>query len=177
MKFIRVFSYLIVLLISFGSYSNMLDFLKPYSYTLSPKISGVLEKSGEPYKNSKIELYVEFGEVNYTFYSMSDNSGYFSFDEVILKRWTKPWGIDNNLMAIRLATHFNGQEKLLWLSYSGKYDHKPYVLNNLPSLKCDLDSGEYAYGFKNEKEGGAPYWVYGICELYGFEEIHNRDID
>ncbi|CCN70485.1 DUF6795 domain-containing protein [Vibrio nigripulchritudo] len=174
MKILRLFTYLIILFFSFSSYCNMLDFLKPYSYTLSPKISGVLEKSGDPYENSEIELYVEFGEINYTLYSKSDSSGHFSFDEIIQKRWTKPRGIDNNLMAIRLATHFNGQEKLLWLSYSGKYDHKSYVLDNLPSLKCDLDSDMFEYGFENEKKGGAPYRVYGICQLNGFGEKYNR---
>ncbi|WP_145959450.1 DUF6795 domain-containing protein [Vibrio penaeicida] len=175
MKFIRVFSYLIILLISFGSYSNMLDFLKPYSYILSPDVSGVVTKTGEVYQGLKITLDVEYGDSYFTFDSVTDEFGRFSFDEVILHRWTKPFKLNNNVVAIRIFTNFNGVEKQLWGSYIGKLSPMQFIVDNLNDLECDIDSDKYQFEFENEKKDAIPYSVYGICNLKGYIEKFNKD--
>ncbi|CCN70487.1 DUF6795 domain-containing protein [Vibrio nigripulchritudo] len=177
MKILRLFSYSFVLFFTFISYGNMLDFLKPYSYTLSPRISGIIQKLDEACPNLIVTLDVEYGGSYFTFDSTTDSKGTFSFDEVILHRWTKPSDLNSNVVAIRIFLEFNGEEKQLWGSYSDSIILDDFMIKNLSDLRCDLDSNKFQYNFENEKNGGAPYRVYGICDLSGYKERHLSKAD
>ncbi|MGF1723816.1 DUF6795 domain-containing protein [Photobacterium nomapromontoriensis] len=153
----------------------MLNFLKPHSYKICPDINGVVHQVGEAYPNLKIILDVAYEGSHFTYDAITDKNGHFHFKEVTLHRWTKPWALNTNLVAIRLFTKLNGIEKQLWASYIGTLTPKPFIVENLASLECDLDEAKYAYSFENEKKGGSPYWIYGICHLKGYEEKFNQE--
>ncbi|WP_413110253.1 DUF6795 domain-containing protein [Thaumasiovibrio sp. DFM-14] len=167
----------ITIFISFGSHSKMLNFLKPYAYKICPEVHGVIKKMGEPYPNQIVTLDVEYGETYLTYDAITDDNGKFEFSEVVIHRWYRPFVLNNNIVAIRIFTLFNDVDKQLWGSYIGTLEPKGFIVNNLIDLVCDLDNHKHAYGFKNEKPEGAPYWVYGICDLKGYQEKYNQGKD
>ncbi|WP_413110250.1 DUF6795 domain-containing protein [Thaumasiovibrio sp. DFM-14] len=167
----------ITIFISFGSHSKMLNFLKPYAYKICPEVHGVIRKMGEPYPNLKLTLHVEYGDSYFVHNAFTDDNGRFSFDEVIMHRWFKPFVLNNNVVAIELVVNFNGHERHLWASYIGTLTPKQFITDNMAYLDCDLDSIRYEYHFENEKENGVPYNVYGICELKGYIEKTINDDD
>lgn len=155
----------------------MFNFIKPYSYVLCPEVNGVINKLGEPYSNIKITLHVEYGDSYFVYNTETDENGRFNFDKVIMYRWFKPWILNNNVVAIELAVHFNGGERRMWGSYIGTLVPKWFIVENMKALECDLDSPKYQYDFENEKENSAPYYVYGICNLKGYIEKEINDYE
>lgn len=158
------------------SFSSMFDFIKPYKYMVSPKISGVIIKQGRPVKNIEISLVAGFSKYHEKV-TKTDERGRFYFDEIYHHQWFKVFSLNTNLTAIRLVAHFNQNEVLLWSSHSGVHLHD-YVTDNLAELECDLDDEDSEFHFKNRvTPDGRPHIVFGICRLRGFENKELRSID
>lgn len=169
---------ILILFLSFGSHSNMLNFLKPYSYKICPKINGVINKAGEPFPGLELNLHVEYGDSYFLHKATTDKKGRFHFDEIIIHRWLKPSELNNNVIGIELFVTSDGREKYMWASYVDALVLDQFIIENLASLECDLDSARYQYDFPNEKENSVPYNVYGICSLKGYVgKVINEDED
>ncbi|WP_229601070.1 DUF4198 domain-containing protein [Vibrio cincinnatiensis] len=151
------------------SYSNMFNFFKPYKIMVSPSISGVVLKQGEPVANMEISLLAGLNDY-YDRSTATDNNGYFHFDEIIHRQWFKPSSINTNLIGIEINANFNGNRLLLWSSHTG-LDLHDYVLDNLNNLECDIDEMAFEYHFKNRVvPKGRSHTVFGVCRLKGYEE-------
>jgi hypothetical protein len=169
-----IFVFIIVFMCA--SFSGMFDFIKPYRYMVSPKISGIVFKQGEPVKDIEISLLAGFSQY-YERNTKTDSAGRFYFDEIYHHHWVKTFSLNTNLNAIRLVANFNQNEVLLWSSHSGLQIHD-YVTDNLAALECELDDLDSEFQFKNRvNPNGRPHIVFGVCRLRGFEHKELRNID
>lgn len=168
-----IFLFFVLLFFSMVN-SEMLDFLKPNKIMVSPPVSGVVLKGGEPVENIELSLLAGFNKY-YHRVTRTNEQGRFYFEPINHSQWFKPLSINTNLIGIQIVASFNNHEVLLWSSHTGLklYD---YILDNLDNLECDIDDVPHEYHFKNRVvPSGRSHSVYGICRLRGYEEKITRE--
>lgn len=135
--------------VSQGTMLNIFDLFKKNEYVLSPEISGHLTLDGEILADRDVYLEGGFLDYRYNDKTKTDSSGYFHFDPMIHAQWLKKFPLNQaySYFGIYLV---NDEERIyLWHSILGYDEPFDFIVDNLKNTKCEINSIEYQYYFKN----------------------------
>ncbi|EPR4994734.1 DUF6795 domain-containing protein [Vibrio navarrensis] len=162
--------------VSQGTMLNIFDLFKKNEYVLSPEISGHLTQDGQALANREVYLEGGFLEHRYNHKTQTDLQGYFHFEPMIHAQWLKksPLNQAYSYFGIYLV---NGEERIyLWHSILDYDEPLDLIVDNLKNTKCEINSIEYQYYFKNPVvPHGADLMVLSRCGIKGYrhrEKLH-----
>ncbi|QNE02289.1 hypothetical protein H6S61_08055 [Vibrio vulnificus] len=165
-------------LTSQGNMLSIFDFFKKNEYVLSPEISGHLTQDGQAFANKDVYLEGGFLEHRYNDKTQTDMNGYFHFEPMVHSQWLKksPLNQAYSYFGIYLV---NEEERIyLWHSILDYDEPLDLIVDNLKNTKCEINSIEYQYYFKNPVvPHGVDVMVLSRCEIKRYKRREKNQED
>lgn len=146
------------------------NLIKKTKYELTPETKGVLLIDGIPASGADIELVVGAMGETFTHISTTDNSGKFYFPEISKDKLLGPGVFDEQLVSVSIDTEYKGKSVKIWRTVTAGYDFKPFMLDNMTNLTCEIKSNLKYFIFSKDSNGSDDYEVHSICNLIGSTE-------
>ncbi|CCO45853.1 hypothetical protein VINI7043_12201 [Vibrio nigripulchritudo ATCC 27043] len=143
------------------------DLLNITTYKLTPEVKGVLLLEGNPISGVEIELTVGAMEKVRTHSTRTDDEGRFHFHELSEGKLLSPSIFDEQLVSVSIEAEYRGNSVKIWRTVTAGYDLKPFMLDNMPHLTCEIDSDLKYFVFSKDSNGNDDYEVHSICDLIG----------
>ncbi|WP_145976608.1 DUF6795 domain-containing protein [Vibrio nigripulchritudo] len=138
--------------------------LNKTTYKLTPEVKGVLLLEGNPISGVEIELTVGAMEKTRTHSTRTDDEGRFHFHELSEGKLLSPSIFDEQLVSVSIEAEYRGNSVKIWRTVTAGYDLKPFMLDNMPHLTCEIESELKYFVFSS---GNGDYEVHSICDLIG----------
>ncbi|MCG3727445.1 hypothetical protein EXA20_15805 [Vibrio cincinnatiensis] len=164
--------------VSQGTMLNIFDLFKKNEYVLSPEISGHLTLDGKILADRDIYLEGGFLEHRYNNKTKTDSSGNFYFKPMIHSQWLKKSPLNQAYSYFSIYLLTEEEKTYLWHSILD-YD-QPFALtvDNLKSLKCEINSTGYQYYFNNPVvPHGVDLMLISRCEVKGYKRREKSHIE
>ncbi|MBD1557700.1 carboxypeptidase regulatory-like domain-containing protein [Vibrio sp. S9_S30] len=142
-------------------------FIKTNRYELTPEISGKLVSEGTPIAGAVIELAIGAMGDTRVHQSITDQNGSFYFDEVVFNKLNSLGVFDEQLVSVSIDTDIGDKNIKIWRTMTAGYRFKPFMVNNLSNLACDVNSDLQYFIFSID---GNDYEVHSVCDLQGSDE-------
>ncbi|MCG3723785.1 DUF6795 domain-containing protein [Vibrio cincinnatiensis] len=164
--------------VSQGTMLNIFDLFKKNEYVLSPEISGHLTLDGQALANRDVYLEGGFLKHRYNHKTQTDLQGYFHFEPMIHAQWLKKSPLNQAYSYFGIYLVNNEERIYLWHSILDYDEPLDLIVDNLKNTKCEINSIEYQYYFKNPVvPHGADLMVLSRCGIKGYKRREKNQED
>ena len=145
--------------------ADMFGFFKKHDFVLSVPINGQLLEDGKPLANVTVFKSFTFGD-EYLDETTSDENGYFSFSEKVIKT-SKPSNMFDNGSLIQhiYIKSDNAQDKVIWFARLGLHKQSATLNGYLNNLMCDIAKEPQTYDIPIIEDKQHVFTVYTTCKI------------